>query len=316
MLLKQNKKFEVYNKYIIKKLPKNWGNIIGGKKRYNQLIEEGKFKQHHKIMIINKMKKIKSKRIKLPKKSRYFIFIKKQNIPLKPLLQTMLFTDGHINEKKNLIFYTSKSFELINIFCDIILEFCKNKPRILLRRGNMYEFYLYDPNLVKLLLSLSPTYTTKVDSKPSLEFISKQSNKTLIECLRLAMTTDGCIVMAQERKNSFKIRPKLVFSCFNERLLKEWQEIFNRVDFDSYLIKKNNKYIGLITTNINILKKFYYYGGFIEGVKISKKSKRFNGYNKNDLLKISLNINQFHSWKELKQKLELKGPVAQLGSNF
>ena len=256
-------------------------------------------------MITNKMKNIKSKRIKIPKKSKYFKYLEKEKIPLEPLLQTMLFTDGHINEKKNLIFFTSKSYELINIFSDLLYGLTKNKPRILLRKNNLYELYLYDPNLVRIFLSLSPTYTTKDKSNPSLKNLFKQSDKTIIECLRLAMTTDGCVVLAQERKVPLKIRPRLVFSCFHESLLKEWQELFYKINFETYLIKRKGKFIGLMTTQQEIIKRFYEYGGFLRGVKISKKSKRFRGYNKNDLLKISLNINQFHSWNELINNLAL-----------
>ena len=305
LMLKENKKLNKYNKFISMTLNSNWGKIYGGKQRYKNLKKEGKFLKHHKIMMDNLRKKSISQQIPLPLNSNYFKYIKKQKIPVIPLLQTMLFTDGYLNEKANIISYTSKSICLINIFNDFLNELSDKKPRIRLRKNGVYEIYLYDKKLSKRLLKLSPTYKTKLGNFPSLNYLFKQENKTIIECLRLAMSTDGCIILGQESKNPFKIRSRLVFCCFNVPLLKEWRDLFSKIGFNTYLIKKGKDYISLGTTKKDMIKHFYSLGGFAGDVEISGKSTRFKGYLKNDLLKIALNIQDFKSWDKVIEELDL-----------
>ncbi|MDD5651389.1 MAG: hypothetical protein PHF86_13405 [Candidatus Nanoarchaeia archaeon] len=307
LILKEDPKLKSYNKYIIKTLDLNWGNVVGGKKRYNQLKNQGKFEDHHNLMIKNKLAKITSERIYLSKKSDYFNYLNKNNIPIKPLLQTMLFTDGYLNEKKNIISFTSKSLELINIFYDFLVFLSKNQPRVLLRKNGIYEIYLYDKDLTKSLLSLSPTYKTGLNCNPSLKFLFKQNEKTIIECFRLAMTTDGCVILGQEHKIPFKVRGRLSFSCAHEKLLKEWKNLFNLIGFNGNIVYYESKCLGLVITKSVYLTKFYELGGFIENVKISGKSPRFEGYNKNEVLKISLNTSHFKSWNNVMKELNALG---------
>lgn len=66
---------------------------------------------------------------------------------------------------------------------------------------------------------------------------------------------------------------------------------------------------GISTYSMEEISKFHEIGGFIGGVKISRKSKRFRGYDKNIMLKLMLRKRKFISTKEIYKYINKMGPM-------
>jgi len=298
-----------YDRFILDKKPNNWGQIKGGKIRYNQLKNNNKFKDHHKKML---KKIIKPNPISFPKQSNFFKKVKTQNIDHLSLLISLLMTDGCLMRRS--VFFTNKDRVLLNIFIDILSHISKANIRIRLRRKNIFEISAYDSILVKKLLKRSPTFKTSPQTQtkkgylngpqPTIKYLFKQNLKTKIACVRLALTSDGCLSFNSESKDEFRKRANLHLACAHPSLTKQWKELFEQVGLKCSIIKQKDYWggiKGISTRNLKTINKFRELGGFAEGVKISKKSKFLWGYEKNRLLDLVCNYNSktFKSWNDI-----------------
>ena len=110
---------------------------------------------------------------------------------------------------------------------------------------------------------------------------------------RFAFTTDGCITFSKNKK------PELNLACYNKTVSQEWQALFAEFGINgkvSHNKKSKQGCGGVRIYSYNSIKTFQNIGGFIDRVKISKKSKRYCGMQKNELLKIAL--------REMEKRLE------------
>ena len=121
--------------------------------------------------------------------------------------------------------------------------------------------------------------------QPSLNFLKKTNNKTRILCLRLALSTDGYVSVPLNGT------PIVGLTCYHPTLCYEWQEIFNLVGIKTQIINRKKSWCGVagVRFSTKSIQKFWEMGGFIKSVKISKKSKKYKGMEKNELLKIAIN---------------------------
>lgn len=295
-----------YKKSIKKIREKNWGVKKGGKTRIKQI------KNIKKFMKEIRMKKVNKRTVKLPFPSNNYTFkILEKKINPNYLLATLLLTDGSLYG--NNISYSSKDSTLINIVIDILRLCSKKLPSIYTSNG-LKRVYLNDPDLVKNLLKLSPTFKTCpssnqsvddycIESQPTIKFLNKIKKSTLIECIRLAISTDGGITLHQKRnKDTILIRPEIFLSCAHPTLCDEWEKVLEKIGIK--MSRKRDKNLwsgirGLSSGKLRYLIKLSELGGFIEDVKISKKSKFFEGFNKNDLLRLNLKRNKFRSLNEI-----------------
>jgi DNA-binding XRE family transcriptional regulator len=303
---------EDFSNEVIEKCPQNWGVIKGGQVRVNEMRKKGVLLIHLKNMLMEKRKRIKTKRIDIPSETIFSRQVIKDRVQTLPLLVTLLMTDGYVNPKGGIVGFTSTDFTMINIFTDFIKMNSEATPHILERKNGIFESYVYDRTLIKNLLFLSPTYKTAPKSQsineynkepqPTILFLLQQDKKTQIYCVRLAMSADGCIIIQKESERPFRIRGRLFFSCAHKLLIKEWKTLFNQINLPLYLINRNDYWggvSGIATTKKENIKKFMEYGGFADLIKTTKKSKRFAGYEKNSLLKIAIKEGGIKSWKEI-----------------
>jgi len=75
--------------------------------------------------------------------------------------------------------------------------------------------------------------------------------------------------------------------CANLTLLEGWARIFNSLNIEMRLMKAKEKWAGvggLIASKDETLKRFWELGGFVDGVKITRKSPYYSGIEKNVLL--------------------------------
>ena len=280
-------------------MPINWGRKKGGDIRKSQFGDINKFYKN----LRNKKEKIRLKRHEKLKKNKKIINdtvikIIKENINIKSLLVTYLLTDGSLlteNENYRLCFFT-KDETLKNFTYDLLLKESKYLPSLSKdNKKGVYIIRVSDNYLARTLFKLNKNYR-KIPFKnqsledylkmpqPSLDFLKKINKKTREWCLRLALSTDGYISMP------LKGTPTAGLTCYHPTLCNEWREIFALCGIKTYIVNRKASWCGVagIRLSTNSIHKFWEIGGFIDGVKISKKSKRYKGMEKNELLKIGL----------------------------
>lgn len=273
----------------------NWGSQKGGKKRFKQLLESGEFPLHHRKMITQNRQKSSMEYLGLPETSNFFRKIKDRGVPTLPLLASLLLTDGYLQRSKE-VGFTSKSITLTNIFIDLIKDNSKKTPLLRKRENGMFEPYIFDPSLASSLLSLSPSYTTypKNQSRgeylsrpqPTIDFLSGCDSETKILCTRLAMSSDGYITVYKDKKSA-RVYGYIGLSCAHPSLVGEWKRIFEEFSIDMKVTRKSSYWsgiAGLRTGNKKALRIFQNFGGFVNDVKVSRKSPRLAGVEKNTVL--------------------------------
>lgn len=274
------------------------GRIKGGINRQKQIQNKKAFYEKLRMIKDNlRMQKsilFKSSLIK----NDYVEDLIKKKIDLKYILATYILTDGSLinnNGNYRICFY-AKDEVLKDLIYQILLKESKFIPGIYKEKKGIYQIRVSDNYLANELFKLNYSYK-KIPSKnqkaedflkekqPSLDFI-KQANEEIREmCIRVALTTDGCISLPKSNK------PTLSLACSNPSVCKQWMQIFSMCKIKSYLILKKDSWSGFggIRISNNSLNRFYKMGGFIDGVKISKKSKIYIGWEKNKLLAKALN---------------------------
>jgi hypothetical protein len=221
------------------------------------------------------------------------------------LLAVFLLTDGYMRK--------GGGIELVctdKILQDYFLALMKEKYG-LAPTNNMYmkrgkETIVHSTLAALDLLKLSPSYKTSPwnctsekyfqGAQPSLSFLENEEIDVLKEVIQIAMSTDGTVTAEFPRNIVY---PKLEFSCAHPLLIKEWQKIFTRIGMKTFLQRSNitwSKMKSLRIKELNSIRRFIEIGGFIEGVKITGKSRYYAGITKNDLLGLLFTMNK-HSFQ-------------------
>ncbi len=287
---------EKFKKSIVKYVESNWGSKIGGDIRKKQIGDI------HKFYLKLREKKENMRIIQSDKKRNNFIItdknvleIIKNDIDLKYLLATYILTDGSLTINKNnyrLCFFT-KDESLKRFIFQVLMKESTYAPSIYKDPKKLvYYIRVSDRILANKLFKLNSSYKKSpsknesyynyISSKqPSLDFIKFTDEKTRNYCIRLAFSTDGYISLDKNKKFT------LALACYNKTLCFEWLEVFKLSGINSVIINRRDSISGVAGVRVkkeDIL-KFYKIGGFINGVKISKKSKKYKGIEKNKLLK-------------------------------
>jgi hypothetical protein len=221
------------------------------------------------------------------------------------LLAIFLLTDGYMKNGGGIMLICTDEV-LQNYFLALIKESYGLAPTVnaYMRKGK--ETIVHSKDVASKLLKLSPSYKTcpwNINPKtyfqepqPSLSFLKNEEIDVLKEIIRIAMSTDGTISAEFPRNMVF---PKLEFACAHPILIKEWQAIFDKVGIKTFLQRSNitwSKVKSLGIKELNSIRRFIEIGGFIEGVKITGKSKYYAGITKNDLLNLLFTMNE-HSFQ-------------------
>lgn len=282
-----------FYKFVEKKLPLNWGNRKGGIATVNLL--QNKNSHYFKLRQIKK-----NNELKIAAEKKKFIAIsplidslKNEKVNLESILAVCSLTDGSIQVKGNhyRISYTTIDPILEKIVFHLMNEISWNVPTIgFSKTANNIRFS--DEILGKKLFRLSPNFKTspsKNQSKeeylqepqPTLNFLSNANKTTKIWALRFGFTADGSISLSKYGKTDLGI------ACYHPTLVFEWKNFLEDLGFKCKVMKTKNSwcgYSGVRMQTYSEIKKFYNLGGFIDGVKISKKSKKYRGITKNQLL--------------------------------
>lgn len=293
------KKFELF---IERQLPLNWGLVKGGVNRVKLIT--------NKISYYARLRELKAQ------KEQKASGIYKQTIPMHPLISKLLeedvdlhcilgaclLTDGslYVDGNSYRINYATTDIELENILLSLLNVLSSGVPKVAYsNKGNQVR--VGDANLGEYMLSLSPSYKTspswKYESKkeylagpqPTLKFLLNCNEQTKIWALRFAFSADGSISLPKDGK------PKLELACYHPTLALEWKDFAEKLGLNCHLVKKSRSWCGLAGIQMqrrDMITKFHKLGGFLDGVKISRKSKRYCGMSKNTLLEKVVNSGQ------------------------
>lgn len=300
-------RLRTYETKIRSKLDRNWGESKGGKSRVKNI--------KNLNLYLEQVRAVKNKRRLLDS----FILKKKREVKnailselindgadLKYVLAVCLLTDGSlaINYSSYRIVYHTIDPVLKNFIVALLFKLSRFVPKVFIDRNNVYAIRICDTSLAKNLLKLSPSYKKNPatgqapedylkEPQPSLSFIKSANEKTKIWCMRFAFSTDGSISISKSKTI------ELNFSCYNSTLASEWLDLFRNYGLNAYLGKNKSSWSnvdGVRIYDLASLKKFFSMGGFIDGVKISRKSKRYKGLDKNMLLKKAIRARSFLSY--------------------
>ena len=125
------------------------------------------------------------------------------------------------------------------------------------------------------------------------------------------MSADGSVSILKESNDPFRIRGRLLLSCAHPSLAKQWLRLFKKIGIQTHMVFKPSYWGGIagVSSNSKVtIQKFLDIGGFIDGVNVTKKSKRFYNIQKNILLRISINNTMFNSWDQIAEYAVQAGP--------
>lgn len=288
-----------FEKYIEKQMQINWGAKKGGKERAKLIENKGEFYSRLRAFKFQKAYKIAVKAKIAIEDHPLISNLIAENVDLHCVLGACLLTDGSLQVRGNShkLSYSTIDNTLEKIIISLFNKLSITNPKVYFtKKGNI--ICVNDSVLGPKMLALSPSYKTSPswsyqtkeqylqESQPTNKFLFDADEKTKIWALRFAFTADGSISVPR------KSYPSLDLACYHPTLAAEWVEFIQSMGFKCKLMKSKNSWCGISGVRMQThkaFKKFYDLGGFIDGVKISKKSKRFCGMPKNELLEKVVN---------------------------
>jgi len=190
-------------------------------------------------------------------------------------------TDGGIYEKRNQIFFDSTDEKLIREFIKVARE--NSVKKIFVSKGHgTITAYFYSKKLTQKIRNLIGK-----DKTLPLKEILKFSKEDISELLKILFSTDGGVSFSVSKGKDGKrrIHRKITFTSKNKRNLEIIKFLLHFFNIKGTIQKNGDLQI----KGVEKLKRFKKYIGFIEGVKVTGKSKKWEGKEKNELLLICIN---------------------------
>src|SRR3989344_2096105 len=284
------RQFEVF---VEEKLPLNWGASQGG--FATAKIIEDKHSHYAKMREIKLQKELEDARTRKLTIFTHPIIakMKREGVDLKAVFAVCLLTDGsmHVKGRHYRIGYATNDKILESIIFSLENVLSVKVPTIgYAKKAN--NIRVSDEELGKELLRLSPSFKTSPSwyetseeylnsPQPTLKFLFDASEQTKIWAMRFGFTADGSISVP------LKSYPSLDLACYHPTLAVEWKDFMQSLGFKVKIVNSGNSWCGIAGIRAQTreaFKKFFDLGGFIDGVKISRKSKRYFGIPKNELL--------------------------------
>lgn len=274
------KHFEIF---IEEELPWNWGWIKGGvvtgskSDIYKRLAHARSF---IKGACVRRLKKEDVPNLIVDQMLR-------ENVDLKSILAVCLLTDGSLSVegRTHRISVFSKDPVIVDFSRALFLRLSKFEPGVYAEPRGVTIVRMTDNDLARELQKLSPEFRTfppEGRPQPTIAFLKTANEQTKRWAIKVALTLDGSISLSKYDK------PELTLTCYNKASCEEWQELFTEFGIIGnvcYSKRSRQGAVGVRTFNYLSIYNFYKMGGFMNGVKISTKSTRFDGLEKNHLLR-------------------------------
>lgn len=210
----------------------------------------------------------------------------------KSILVGMLLSDGSVRNipRCRRIVFANKSNILCNIFKDnVIKNYGKQHFQEYLDKYDVRIVTVSNKKIVDDLLCICNSFRTKsyganLYPEVHLPKIFWEINQSeLAKVFRVIFSCDGSVSLGikwHKRFNNWVLTRKVALTCKHPVLIKEYQKLLKE-KFD--LNFKLNKYELVLENKYEII-KFKKHIAFIKGVKVSKKSKNWEGFEKNYIL--------------------------------
>ena len=275
--------YKSYETFVEKELPHNWGRVKGGKMRVSQNKDLSNYLKYVRSFVHNRNRK---KPVLADIENLLLKRLSDEKVDLLSILAVCTLTDGSLVKSCNSyrISFSSSDEVLIDFVYALIGKLSGFYPNINLGSKGGKIVSISEPDLGRNLLKLSPEYRTFAideNSPPSISFLFDKNFQTKVWAIRFAFTTDGCISVPKNGK------AELNLACYNKNLCEEWKRFLEEFGIKANIIrlkKAKQGVAGVRAYRVESINNFYKLGGFIDKVKISRKSKRYCGMEKNALL--------------------------------
>ena len=275
---------KIFEKEVEEEFPWDWGRIKGGKERVSSIKDIDTYLKYVRGFTMNKEQVPKCSAMKV--ENRLLERLKRDNVDLMAILAICTMTDGHLETRGNSyrVSFSSSDDVFVNFISALFFELSDFIPAVYDPHKKAHNICVSDTKLGKKLLKLSPeykTYASEKDKQPTVTFLQNTNMSTKIWAMRFAFSADGSISLPKNNK------PSLSITCYNKSLCVEWKNFLSGLEIFGNIATKSSAKEGVAGVRIaraESIKNFYDLGGFIDGIKISSKSKRYCGVEKNVLL--------------------------------
>ncbi len=262
----------------------NWGRAKGGERRIANIKDMGKYLEY--VRSFPKKNRLKSKVFGIKIVNSLLEELKSQNVDLLSMLAICTLTDGCLvrTGKSFRINFSTSDKVLMNFVEALLFELSDYYPRIYGPVKRAFNVCVSDNNLAEKLLEYSPDYKTFASDfakQPTISFLKGKNLPTKIWAIRFAFTADGCVFVPARSK------PGLELACCNKSLCDEWLSLLSGFGINGNIVHCRRAKEGVVGVRIYCregINNFYKLGGFVDRVKISRKSKYHQGMSKNALL--------------------------------
>lgn len=223
------------------------------------------------------------------------------------ILVGLLLTDGcvtHTISNNWKITFTNKSEELHKIFREKITNiFGIKKFKEWFDKFNIKSTEIQNKAVFKSLLTLTPTFRSKQLDNGTFpnskipEFIIALDKENISEILKIMFSADGSICLGvkwHKNKNMWQFTRRIKFSSKHPVIKQQITELLRRFDLNPKIWKKE-----IVLERKNDIIKFQKEIGFVPNVKVTKNSKNWEGFEKNEILELAVKTLKFKK-KDLK----------------
>ncbi len=194
-------------------------------------------------------------------------------------LACLIATDGGIYRKRNQIYFDSVDEKLIMTFCELARKIGIKKIRVNKGHGTRVA-YFYSKKIAEKLSEI-----LNHSKEIPLQHILRLPKENIVEILRILFSTDGGVSLSQskcKKDGKGRFHRKVTFTSANKQNLFAVKKLLECFDISSNIVGNDLEIKG--KENLEKFKVI----GFLEGVKVTRKSKKWCGIEKNELLRICL----------------------------
>lgn len=221
----------------------------------------------------------------------------------------LLLTDGCVTwngDGQWIISFANKSEELLTIFKDKIRKlFGITKFSEWVDEDDIKSVTIRNKKIFSILTSIVPSFRTQPfengEFPPSKlpNFFFTLSKPELSEILKVMFSADGCVSLGvwwNDKEKSWKLKKRVQLSSWHPTIKKQVFQILK----EKFSIQSKVRWNGVVIENKDDIVKFRQWIGFVNGVKISGKSKNWKGFEKNQVLDLVIESMKFKK-KDLEQ---------------
>ena len=219
------------------------------------------------------------------------------------ILVGLLLTDGSVSKRKTTwtIELTGKSMSLHKIFKEKVTKIFgiqkftefKDKRDIWLAKTKFSS-----TAIASLLLQIVPTFRTRQFSDASFpksrlpEFIFSLASHEIQEILKVMFSADGGISMwvsRHKKKRVWEIRKRIFLASKHPEIRQQVVLLLKKIGIEA----KDRKSGEVVIWKKSQIEKFHSIVGFVSGVKVTKDSKHWTGFEKSQILDLAVRTFDF-----------------------